>query len=424
MSPCARVVLVSFVVAASACRREAPPAPGAPTSAPAPRDARHGEPTGAASLDGARAASAPTGARPPVAKLKLATWNLEWLSARLEAGVVKRRQEDYERLAKYADRLDADVVAFQEVDGEAAARRVFSPERYDFHVAGEGGVQRTGFAYKRGLAVVKHPDYRELDVGGVRVGADLTVRHGPKELRLLAVHLKSGCFEGPLTKPSNACEKLARQLPKLEAWIDARASERTPFAVLGDFNRRLLARPDEPFPSRSFGTDPFWAELDDSEPPEADLTSPAAGRGAECWGAKFPDFISHIVLGKSAALLVEPGSFTEHAYDAADRPKKGVLSDHCPLSVVIRSTPSERPAVLPTANDAGVAPPPSSRTAEPESASGPIKGNINAKGKKIYHLPSCPDYARTKVTRPGERFFSSEGEAKAAGFEKARNCPN
>ena len=361
----------------------------------------------------ASAASAQRGAARARTELKLATWNLEWLSARLEAGVVKRRQRDYERLAKYADRLDADVVAFQEVDGEEAARRVFSPDRYAFHVASEGSVQRTGFAYKRDLAVEQHADYRDLDVGGVRVGADLTVLLGEKRFRLLSVHLKSGCFDDPLTKPSSACKKLAAQLPKLEAWIDARAAERIPFVVLGDFNRRLFARPDEP----------FWTELDDSDPPEADLSSPGMGRGAECWGAKYPHFISHIVLGKSAALFVKPGSFTEHAYEAADRPNKGVISDHCPLSVVIRGTPSA-PATRGTAGDAVGAPSASSGPAPAASAAGPIKGNINRKGKKIYHLPRCPDYARTEVTRPGERFFSSEAEAKSAGFQKAGNCPN
>jgi hypothetical protein len=260
---------------------------------------------------------------------------------------------------------------------------------------------------------VKYADVRELDVGGVRVGVDLGVRFANRELRLLAVHLKSGCFDGPLTKTSSSCEKLAAQLPKLEAWIDARAAERVPFAVLGDFNRRLFARPDEP----------FWAELDDSEPPEADLSSPGMGHSAECWGAKYPQFISHIVLGKSTALLMKPGSFTEHRYDAVDRPKKGVISDHCPLSVVIGSVPSG-PVARSADADAGSTPSPTPASSQPESANGPIKGNINRKGKKIYHLPSCPDYARTEVSRDGERYFSSEAEARAAGWEKARNCPN
>lgn len=53
-----------------------------------------------------------------------------------------------------------------------------------------------------------------------------------------------------------------------------------------------------------------------------------------------------------------------------------------------------------------------------------IKGNISAKKKqKIYHLPACPDYARTIINpEKGERFFCTELEAQKSGFIKAKNC--
>jgi micrococcal nuclease len=46
----------------------------------------------------------------------------------------------------------------------------------------------------------------------------------------------------------------------------------------------------------------------------------------------------------------------------------------------------------------------------------PIKGNINAKGEKIYHLPGTKDYERTKA----EVWFATEEEARAAGFRPPR----
>jgi len=50
----------------------------------------------------------------------------------------------------------------------------------------------------------------------------------------------------------------------------------------------------------------------------------------------------------------------------------------------------------------------------------PIKGNINAKGEKIYHAPWSKHYAATKIdTSKGERWFCSEAEAKAAGWRAA-----
>jgi endonuclease YncB( thermonuclease family) len=50
----------------------------------------------------------------------------------------------------------------------------------------------------------------------------------------------------------------------------------------------------------------------------------------------------------------------------------------------------------------------------------PIKGNINRKGERIYHVPWSPSYANTKVSvRDGERWFCDEGEAIEAGWRAA-----
>ena len=54
-----------------------------------------------------------------------------------------------------------------------------------------------------------------------------------------------------------------------------------------------------------------------------------------------------------------------------------------------------------------------------------IKGNITHKsGEKVYHIPGCPDYHASKISESsGERLFSTEEEAQAAGWRKASNCP-
>ncbi|MFZ5674435.1 MAG: thermonuclease family protein [Pseudomonadota bacterium] len=47
----------------------------------------------------------------------------------------------------------------------------------------------------------------------------------------------------------------------------------------------------------------------------------------------------------------------------------------------------------------------------------PIKGNISAKGERIYHAPWSKHYARTRVEpAKGERWFCTEAEAIAAGW--------
>lgn len=50
-----------------------------------------------------------------------------------------------------------------------------------------------------------------------------------------------------------------------------------------------------------------------------------------------------------------------------------------------------------------------------------IKGNINSKGEKIYHLPGQRFYNKTQIdTSKGERWFCSEQEAVNAGWRAAK----
>ncbi|WP_294609358.1 thermonuclease family protein [uncultured Roseovarius sp.] len=50
-----------------------------------------------------------------------------------------------------------------------------------------------------------------------------------------------------------------------------------------------------------------------------------------------------------------------------------------------------------------------------------IKGNINGKGRRIYHMPGQQHYERTTIrTARAERWFCSEAEARAAGWRRAK----
>ena len=289
---------VLVVLATAAAARADPPAPTAP--------------------------HAPT--MPPTApsRLRIATWNVAWLNRAEGEGHVRRSVADYERLGRYAARLDADVVALQEIDGPAAARRLFDPAVWDLHLTGDvENRQRTGFAYRRGLPVTLHPDLVDLAVGSRRRGADMTVHLAGGDLRLLGLHLKSGCQREPLSAERDDCAILRRQLVVLERWIDARARAAAAFAVIGDFNRQF-----EP-------PDRFWAAIDDGDPPDADLVAVTEGKRPACWGGRYPAFIDHIVLSRRAAGWLVPGSFRTIDYATADARFEAVLSDHCPLEVTI-----------------------------------------------------------------------------------------
>ena len=50
-----------------------------------------------------------------------------------------------------------------------------------------------------------------------------------------------------------------------------------------------------------------------------------------------------------------------------------------------------------------------------------IKGNINSKGERIYHVPGSRYYSKTRINEAyGERWFCSETEALAAGWRAPR----
>lgn len=284
----------------------------------------------AAETDGAiNAVSQP----PPQTRmlLRVASWNMEHLAEANGSGCRPREDADYAALRNYAQTLNADVVAIQEVESVAAAQRVFDPAIYDILMEARPGTpnsappckdmpglhlnrQATGFAVKKGLAVDRHADVTSLQAGdpNLRSGVDITVTasHGAP-VRLLSVHLKSGCAGGP---PTPACETLLTQAHLLEDWIDARGRETARFAILGDFNRRL-----------ALADDPVWAVLDGPVGP-TDL-SLAAGKTPPSCDPRYTSFIDHIVVDPRIA--AGKMAFSELRY-TGER-----LSDHCAVSIDI-----------------------------------------------------------------------------------------
>jgi endonuclease/exonuclease/phosphatase family metal-dependent hydrolase len=306
----------------------------------------------------ATSAGAVVASSAPTASIRIATWNLEWLISppafkRLKtncapegapargdvrqvpcdvAARLERSSRDFAVLARYARKLDADVVALQETDGAEAARLVF-PD-YEFCFTARTHVQNTGFAVRRGIPFRCGPDDRELSLGdSLRRGKEITLfPEGPHEIRLLSVHLKSGCSSKPLTASDKACRELARQAPILEAWIDAQARSGRRFVVLGDFNRDLLLEAAHGASLRR--NESLWAEISDAIPsePEAGLRNAAAGQlFRNCVpGQGYGGYIDNILLSRATVTI--PGSFVRLTYSAADA-RHARLSDHCPVSI-------------------------------------------------------------------------------------------
>ena len=267
--------------------------------------------------------------RASAAELKLATWNLAWLTTRppgdpdLPPDVVRRAPDDLARLRAYADRLAADVIALQEVDGPEAAALFLDPARWTFFFPGERDVQRAGIAVRRGISAVQNEDLAALDLRpaarfSLRRGTDVTVGQGASRLRILSLHLNAGCREAD--DRGRQCESITQQGEILAGWIAARHAAGEAFALAGDFNRR-------------FDRDPTILPMLERAAP---LTRTTAGRSNPCWGGR--PFIDHILLGGPARGWMTEGSLRVLVYAERGPEWRGRLSDHCPVSVVL-STP-------------------------------------------------------------------------------------
>jgi endonuclease/exonuclease/phosphatase family metal-dependent hydrolase len=261
-------------------------------------------------------------------EVKVSTWNLNWLTQRsrvegeLPLDVHPRAAEDFVRLAGYARKLDADVVAFQEVDGTQTAALIFDPAVYAIATIDEPVVQRVGIAVRRTWHIGKNPDLVGLDAEPhekfrLRYGLDVTlIPPAGAALRVLVVHLKTGCQTDSLATSRRAqCALLARQIPPIAGWIAARRAEGIGFIVLGDFNR-VFDTPDD------VGTALARA---------APLLRVTQGFENPCWDGA--PFIDHIFLGGPARNWLVPGSLRVQVFHEVGDSWKAKLSDHCPVSV-------------------------------------------------------------------------------------------
>jgi endonuclease/exonuclease/phosphatase family metal-dependent hydrolase len=297
---------------------------------------------------------------PPPRSLKLATWNLEWFMRPetlreltptcfkrddpLPAGGVRaipcdvahereRSREDIAAMARLARRLDADIIALQEVDGVGAAKLLLPG--YEFCFSQRTSVQNTGFALRRHIKFRCGPDLEALSLDDtVRRGVELTIHPGTSaEMHLLAVHLKSGCSRDALDSPRANCTQLARQVPILASWIASQISAGHPFAILGDFNRDLL-RETGPARDAEGRVISLWQSLATGNKADFRLINTASGAEfRNCMPAQtFSGFIDYILLGNGAETWLEAGSFGRELFPSADAERRK-LSDHCPASV-------------------------------------------------------------------------------------------
>lgn len=101
----------------------------------------------------------------------------------------------------------------------------------------------------------------------------------------------------------------------------------------------------------------------------------------------------------------------KNAQKEAEKNKAGLWGNKCNGITEVNTT--SVPAIVPV----------NTTTQASSSNSCIIKGNINSKKEKIYHVPGCGSYNQTAIDETkGERWFCSEQDALDAGWRKALNC--
>lgn len=269
-----------------------------------------------------------TGFATPAQTLKISTWNVEWLldsqmqhAPQIPDDIPHRTADDLAALATYAKRLHPDLIGLQEVGDTATLARLFGTQDYQLFLSGDDIPQHTALAVRQGLRVKRNPDVTALALNPtaarhrLRSGLDVTVSTESADLRVLIVHLKTGCWDNPLSETHHSCPILFQQFRALQDWLLQRTKNREAFAIIGDFNRRMTR------------TDPLFMALNQITP----LELVTAGRASPCQNGS--SFIDHILLGGDASKWAQPDSLRVMVL-----PQDGArtLSDHCPVSITLR----------------------------------------------------------------------------------------
>lgn len=174
------------------------------------------------------------------AEIKLGNWNIQTLGysgdpQTVFAGDYIRQPADFADLRNWRDKVGADVYFLQEVTSPAAINEVFPlSDGWSFCISGQyaadehlsagplcsksgdipskpAGTERrqyTAVAWRSDrlnagpFTDVQSLNVRSVDTDGtvrdVRWGLDVSLTSGAADLRVLVVHMKSGCFDDPI----------------------------------------------------------------------------------------------------------------------------------------------------------------------------------------------------------------------------------
>ncbi len=267
------------------------------------------------------------------APLTLSTWNIEWLTNNPNPRFPQslREEGDFNALRNHLQSFAPDILAFQEVDSEAALRKVIgddykvyfsdralpSNQQHQFSAIN----QFTGFAVRSDIDVIDVPDFPLITGNRLRFASAIKVITQESTINLLSLHLKAGCSG----KYSNrgSCRTLKQQGKVINSWIKQVEERGESYIVLGDFNHNLAYRGDW-----------LWEIITEGLTLAPRLVSQQTQAKCQVKSTKnsnktyqYRSLIDHIFV--SPELRTGPAIQNVMPVDAV---LKYQLSDHCPLS--------------------------------------------------------------------------------------------
>jgi endonuclease/exonuclease/phosphatase family metal-dependent hydrolase len=270
-------------------------------------------------------------------QLTIATWNVEHLAYPINTGCKPRTNEELEQLRMYAQTLNADVVALQEVASLEAVALLFPLEQWQIIMStrpdnepylckGSGRLstqQKVAFAVNKRVNVNKVMSIKALGLekGGLRYGLEIEVESDFGLMSLLNVHLKSGCFvDNLLISDRKACQILSLQAPIIDNWIADKEVQGKPYIVLGDFNHKLSASYNKL----------TQIVVTNNKGEKRDIINTSADMNS-CH-ARYTALIDHIFVG-NVNWSISKYNTSIHFFD--DMKIESMLTDHCAMATTL-----------------------------------------------------------------------------------------
>lgn len=285
------------------------------------------------------------------------------------------QQQKTSKIKNTIKMLGADIYALQEFTNRQALLEIFDPNIFKIFTSENQNIsQNIGFAIRKKIIGKNTPPKINVidslsifsdDGHQLRPGLQLDINLSGFDLRILNVHLKSGCSTRSITAPTKktdtkdkikkftkACKLFAKQIQILEKWIEGQQNKNV--ILLGDFNRqpkydrdlRPVRRdgeaPSEPH-TKTTQYSGFYSEIADGVPLNADtlLVRQVDASGPSKCMFGFDQILANRTFLNQIESNIDWLRAVKMPFSSGKHPIIGVVkpSDHCPVRIILKLIP-------------------------------------------------------------------------------------